>query len=209
MKLTRRFLIVSLLTSLFGGGEATAQTPAPSPAANVSRAVFAGGCFWCLEADYEKLPGVVAAISGYAGGKTKNPTYEEVSAGRTGHTEVVEVQYDPAKVSYRELVEFFWRHVDPTVKDRQFCDHGSQYRTAIYYGTNEEKAAVEASRAALEASGALKGAKIYTEIGPLDVFYPAEEYHQDYYKKNPIRYRYYRSGCGRDARLKEIWGEGG
>lgn len=205
MVTVRRFLIVSVLTSLFGGGDANAQTPRPE---KVAKAYFAGGCFWCVEADFEKLPGVVGADSGYAGGKTKNPTYEEVSAGRTGHAEAVEVQYDPSKISYRELVEFFWRHVDPTVKDQQFCDHGSQYRTAIYYTNAAEKAAVEASQAALEASGALRGAKIYTEIAPLEVFYPAEDYHQDYYQKNPIRYRYYRSGCGRDARLKQIWGEG-
>ena len=175
-------------------------------AATVEKAYFAGGCFWCVEADYEKLPGVVAAISGYAGGRTANPTYEQVSAGGTGHAESVEVQYDPAKVSYKELVEFFWRHVDPTVQDQQFCDHGDQYRTAIFYRNAEEKKIAEESKAALAASGALGGATIYTEIKPVGTFYEAEDYHQDYSTKNPIRYKFYRSNCGRDSRLAKLWG---
>lgn len=175
-------------------------------AATVEKAYFAGGCFWCVEADFEKLPGVTAAISGYAGGTKTNPTYEEVSAGGTGHAESVEVQYDPAKVSFAELVEYFWKHVDPTVKDQQFCDHGSQYRTVIFYRNAQEKKVAEDSKAALEASGALGGAKIYTEISPLGTFYPAEDYHQDYSQKNPIRYRFYRSNCGRDSRLAKLWG---
>lgn len=180
--------------SLFRG--AAAEAPAT--------AIFAGGCFWCVEADFEKLPGVTKAESGYIGGKVANPTYEEVSAGRTGHAEAVRVWYDPQQVSYEQLLDFFWRHVDPTVKDRQFCDVGSQYRTAIFYENDAQRAAAEASKAALEKSGRFP--RIYTEIAPAGTFYLAEEYHQDYYKKNPIRYRYYRTGCGRDARVAEVWG---
>jgi peptide-methionine (S)-S-oxide reductase len=167
-------------------------------------AIFAGGCFWCVEADFEKLPGVVKAESGYIGGKVPNPTYEEVSGGRTGHAEAVRVWYDPQQVTYDRLLDFFWRHIDPTVKDRQFCDVGSQYRSAIFYEDDAQRAAAEASKAALEKSGRLP--RIYTEIVPAGTFYLAEEYHQDYYKKNPVRYRYYRTGCGRDARVAEVWG---
>lgn len=168
-------------------------------------AIFAGGCFWCIEADFEKLPGVVEVESGYTAGKTNNPSYEAVSAGRTGHTEAVRVFYDPQKVSYAQLVEYFWRHIDPTVKDRQFCDSGSQYRSGIYWQNEAERKVAEESRDAL-----LKSARfpvIYTEVQPATTFWPAEEYHQDYYKKNPIRYAYYRSGCGRDARVQQVWGE--
>ena len=167
-------------------------------------AIFAGGCFWCVEADFEKLPGVVKAESGYIGGKVPNPTYEAVSAGSTGHAEAVRVWYDPQQVTYEQLVDFFWRHIDPTVKDRQFCDVGSQYRSAIFYENDAQRAAAEGSKAALEKSGRLP--RIYTEIVPAGTFYLAEEYHQDYYKKNPVRYRYYRTGCGRDARVAEVWG---
>jgi len=167
-------------------------------------AIFAGGCFWCLEADFDKLPGVIATESGYTAGKTKNPTYHQVSAGGTGHTEAVRVSYDPAKVSYQQLVDYFWRHIDPTVKDRQFCDVGTQYRSGIYWQNEAERKIAEASRDALLKSGKLK--QVFTEIAAASVFYPAEEYHQDYYTKNPIRYAYYRNSCGRDARVQEIWG---
>ncbi len=174
-------------------------------AAAEATAIFAGGCFWCTESDFEKLPGVISAESGYTAGKKPNPTYEEVSAGTTGHTEAVRVTYDPAKVTYPQLVEYFWRTIDPTVKDRQFCDSGSQYRSGIYWQNEEERKVAEASRDALAASKKFK--EIHTEIAAASVFYPAEEYHQDYYKKNPIRYNYYRSGCGRDARLEQLWGK--
>jgi peptide-methionine (S)-S-oxide reductase len=167
-------------------------------------AIFAGGCFWCVEADFEKLPGVEKAESGYIGGKVQNPTYEQVSAGHTGHAEAVRVWYDPQRISYDQLLDFFWRHIDPTVKDRQFCDVGSQYRTAVFYENDAQRAAAEASKAALEKSGRFP--RIYTEIAPAGTFYLAEEYHQDYYKKNPLRYHYYRSACGRDARVAEVWG---
>jgi len=178
---------------------------ANATAAAEAKAIFAGGCFWCTEADFEKLPGVISAESGYTAGKKPNPTYEEVSAGTTGHTEAVRVTYDPAKVTYPQLVEYFWRTIDPTVKDRQFCDAGSQYRSGIYWQNEEERKVAEASRDALVASKKFK--EIHTEIAAASVFYPAEEYHQDYYKKNPIRYNYYRSGCGRDARLEQLWGK--
>ncbi|HQR53230.1 MAG TPA: peptide-methionine (S)-S-oxide reductase MsrA [Burkholderiales bacterium] len=167
-------------------------------------AIFAGGCFWCVEADFEKLPGVTRAESGYTGGKVQNPTYEQVSAGGTGHAESVRVWYDPQQVSYEQLLDYFWHHVDPTVKDRQFCDVGAQYRTAIFYENDAQRAAAEASKTALEKEGRLP--RIYTEIVPAGPFYVAEDYHQDYYKKNPIRYRYYRTSCGRDARVAEVWG---
>ena len=167
-------------------------------------AIFAGGCFWCIEADFEKLPGVIAVESGYIGGTLPNPTYEQVSRGDTGHTEAVRVSYDPQQVSYEKLLDYFWRHIDPTVHNRQFCDIGSQYRSGIYFQNETEEKLARASKAALEKSG--RFARIYTEIEAAGVFYPAEEYHQDYYKKNPIRYRYYRNGCGRDTRIKALWG---
>jgi peptide-methionine (S)-S-oxide reductase len=177
---------------------------ADPPAARTATAIFAGGCFWCTESDFEKLPGVIAAESGYTAGQAANPSYEQVSAGGTGHTEAVRVTYDPARVSYAQLLDHFWRNVDPTVKDRQFCDVGSQYRSGIYWQTEAERAAAEASREALIRSG--RFAQVHTEIVRATVFYPAEEYHQDYYKKNPLRYNFYRRGCGRDARLQELWG---
>lgn len=198
--------IVGIATSVFStaadnkDGGMSAQAPSAT-----ASAIFAGGCFWCTESDFEKLPGVISAESGYTDGQKVNPTYEEVSAGGTGHTVAVRVTYDPSKVSYAQLVDYFWPTIDPTVKDRQFCDSGNQYRSAIFYGNDAEKKIVDDSRAALQASGRFKS--IATEIAAASVFYPAEEYHQDYYKKNPIRYKYYRTGCGRDARLEELWGK--
>ena len=171
--------------------------------AATATAVFAGGCFWCTESDFEKLPGVVAAESGYTGGKTASPTYESVSAGSTGHTEAVRVTYTPAQVSYAQLVEFFWRTIDPTEKDRQFCDVGNQYRSGIYWGSEAERKVAEASLATLQKSGQFKN--IYTEVQKAAPFYVAEDYHQDYYKKNPLRYKYYRSSCGRDAQIRRVW----
>ncbi|MBG6077899.1 peptide-methionine (S)-S-oxide reductase MsrA [Polaromonas sp. CG_9.11] len=186
-------------------GQAGAQSPSvPASAGQRATAIFAGGCFWCVEADFEKLPGVIAAESGYTGGKTANPTYQTVSAGGTGHTEAVRLTYDPGVVSYPVLLDFFWRHIDPTVKDRQFCDVGNQYRSAIYYNSPAQKALVEASKAAILKSGVLK--EIHTEIAPESAFYLAEDYHQSYYTKNPLRYNYYRLTCGRDSRVAEVWG---
>ena len=179
----------------------TALTAAAQAA--TATAVFAGGCFWCTESDFEKLPGVIAAESGYTGGKVVNPSYESVSAGATGHTEAVRVTYDPDKVTYTQLVEYFWRTIDPTEKDRQFCDVGNQYRSGIYWGSEAERIVAEASKVALLKSGQFKD--IYTEVKRADPFYLADDYHQDYYKKNPVRYKYYRLSCGRDAQLKRIW----
>ncbi len=182
---------------------AGAAAPAAPPGSAV--ATFAGGCFWCMESDFDKVPGVVATISGYTGGTKANPTYEEVSSGRTGHAESVEVYFDPKKVSYEKLLEVFWRNVDPTVKDRQFCDTGSQYRTAIFWHDEAQKQAAEASKRRVEQTKPFKE-PIVTEIVKAGPFYRAEEYHQDFYTKNPVRYQLYRTGCGRDARLKELWG---
>ena len=169
-------------------------------------AIFAGGCFWCEETAYEGQPGVLSVISGYTGGTVKNPTYEQVSSGTTGHAESVEVTYDPKVTSYEKLLEIFWHNVDPFTKDAQFCDHGHQYRSAIFYKDEAQKKAAEASKAKLEEDPKFKG-KIVTEITQASAFYPAEEYHQDFWKKSPARYYSYRAGCGRDARLKQIWGE--
>lgn len=171
----------------------------------LAAATFAGGCFWCMEPPFDELDGVVSTTSGYTGGKVENPTYEHVSAGDTGHAEAVKVVYDPSKVSYETLLKVFWRNIDPLTKDRQFCDVGSQYRSAIFYHNDEQRRLAEASRAELEQSGKLPG-PIATEIVPAGKFYPAEEYHQDYYRKNPIRYKFYRYTCGRDQRLEEVWG---
>jgi peptide-methionine (S)-S-oxide reductase len=202
-----RVLLAGVGVALATFAAAQAPTPPLKPSIQLSyaTATFAGGCFWCTEADFDKVPGVISTTSGYIGGGTPNPTYEQVSAGRTGHTEAVQVIYDPARVSYDKLVEYFWRTIDPTVKDRQFCDIGSQYRTGIFTHDAEQKRIADASKAALAKSKPFKE-PIVTEITAAGTFYPAEDYHQDYYKKNPIRYNYYRGGCGRDARLRELWG---
>jgi peptide methionine sulfoxide reductase msrA/msrB len=172
-----------------------------------STAIFAGGCFWCVEADFEKLPGVLEVVSGYTGGTEKNPTYKQVSSGGTGHVEAVRVYYDPEKVSYPELVEYFWRHVDPTDSKGQFVDRGQQYRPVIFYQDEEQKQAAELSRKRLEESGRFEK-PVATEILPAGEFYEAEDYHQDYYNKNPIRYRFYRYNSGRDRFLDRTWSEG-
>jgi peptide-methionine (S)-S-oxide reductase len=189
---------------LFAAGLLAADVSAAN--AQNARATFAGGCFWCMEPPFDKLDGVISTTSGYTGGKKKNPTYEEVSAGGTGHAEAVQVVYDPSKISYAQLLHIFWRNVDPLTANAQFCDHGHQYRTAIFFHDAEQQRLAEESKRQLEASGRFK-APIVTEIAAAATFYPAEEYHQDYYQKNPVRYRYYRFGCGRDARLKQLWGE--
>lgn len=177
-------------------------------------ATFAGGCFWCMEPPFDKLDGVISTTSGYIGGRKTEPTYSEVSAGGTGHTEAVRVVYDPRKVGYRQLLEVFWKNIDPVARDRQFCDGGSQYRSGIFWHDEEQKKLAEESKALLDRGQAYGGAKpvgfkggVATEITRAAEFWAAEEYHQDYYKKNPVRYAYYRAGCGRDARLKELWGE--
>lgn len=187
-------------------GTAATAPSAPAATGPTQKAVFAGGCFWCVEADFDKVAGVLSTTSGYTGGKTANPSYQEVSSHMTGHAEAVEIVFDPGKVGYAQLVEHFWRTIDPTTKDRQFCDVGSPYRTAIYALDAEQLRIAQASRAALEKNKPFQ-APIVTEVVMADTFYPAEEYHQDYYRKNPVRYSYYRNGCGRDARLKQLWGE--
>jgi len=174
--------------------------------ATSGKAYFAGGCFWCMEEVFEKVEGVLSATSGYMGGTVSNPTYEEVSAGRTGHAESVEVVYDPAKVSYPKLLEAFWRNVDPITPNAQFCDHGNQYRSAIFFQTEDEKRASDSSKQVIEQSRRFKE-PIVTQIVMAPQFYPAEEYHQDFYKKNPIRYKLYKYNCGRAQRLEELWGK--
>lgn len=205
-------LTLSLPLTGFGptGGQAKAADKGLAERAPVgpgqTRAIFAGGCFWCMEKPFDDLDGVVSTQSGYIAGQTENPTYREVSAGSTGHTEAVEVVFDPGKVSYEQLLEVFWVNIDPTVKDRQFCDRGSQYRSGIFPINDEQHKLATESRDALSETKPFE-AEIVTEITPATTFYPAEVYHQDYYLKNPIRYRFYRNGCGRDQRLAELWGD--
>lgn len=192
-------LLLLICTALGVTTTATAEKPR-----QLAKATFAGGCFWCMEPPYDELAGVVETISGYTGGHKKNPTYEEVSAGATGHAEAVQVIYDPSKVSYRKLLEVFWRNIDPTVADRQFCDVGKQYRTAIFYHDEEQKRLAEQSKAGIEKTKRFK-VPIKTEITAATEFFPAEAYHQDYYRKNSVHYKLYRYSCGRDNRLAELW----
>jgi peptide-methionine (S)-S-oxide reductase len=195
-------LIVSMVAMWF-----TVMTAEIAMAAdNLEKATFAGGCFWCMEPAFDKIPGVVSVTAGYTGGHKKDPTYEEVSAGGTGHAESVEVIYDPSKVTYEELLTVFWHTIDPTTKDRQFCDSGHQYRSAIFYHNEEQHRLALLSKERLEKTKTFKE-PIVTEIVKSSEFYPAEEYHQHYYQKNPIRYKFYRYRCGRDQRLKELWGD--
>ncbi|MBC8118949.1 MAG: peptide-methionine (S)-S-oxide reductase MsrA [Burkholderiaceae bacterium] len=207
-----RLLTVTLLVGAIVAGAVFAQSKSdksPSPAgssASTAIATFAGGCFWCTESDFDKVGGVISTTSGYIGGKTANPTYDSVSAGNSGHAEAVQIVFDPSKVTYSKLVEYYWRTIDPTTKDRQFCDSGNPYRTAIFTQDDQQRAIAEASKKALSDNKPFRE-PIVTEIVMAGTFYPAEEYHQDYYKKNPIRYKYYRTSCGRDARLKQLWGE--
>ena len=186
-------------------GAKSAGSTATAPPATTAKATFAGGCFWCVEADFDKVAGVISTTSGYIGGTVANPTYEMVSSKLTGHAEAVEIVFDPAKVSYEQLLAHFWRTIDPTTRDAQFCDHGSPYRTAIFANDDAQLAAAQRSLAELEKTKPFK-APIVTQIERAGPFYPAESYHQDYYRKNPIRYAYYRSACGRDVRLESLWG---
>ena len=202
MKLFLAYALAAFTLSVSPANSAQAQTSKPGTTA---KATFAGGCFWCMEEVYEPVPGVISAVSGYMGGRTKKPTYESISTGTTGHAEVVQVEYDPSKVSYEKLLQTFWLNIDPTQRDAQFCDSGSQYRSAIFYHDEAQKKAAEASRAHIEKTKPFKGA-IVTEIASAGEFYRAEEYHQDYYKKNPVKYKFYKTGCGREARLQSLWG---
>jgi len=196
-----RALIVSMIAILILGGVVMAGTDG-----DLEYATFAGGCFWCMEPPYDKLDGVVSTVSGYMGGTEENPTYQEVSAGRTGHAESIKITYDPSRVSYRRLLEVFWMQINPTTPDRQFVDVGSQYRSAIFYQNEEQRRLAEETKKEMEESGRF-GGPIVTGIVPAGTFWPAEDYHQDYYMKNPIRYKFYRFGSGRDQYLKKIWGK--
>ena len=196
-------LVLAAYAVLLGqAAVAQAQTAKPQ---NIAKATFAGGCFWCMEEVYEPIPGVISAVSGYMGGRTKNPTYESISTGSTGHAEVVQVEYDPTKVSYDKLLQAFWLNIDPTQRDGQFCDNGSQYRSAVFYHDDAQRKAAEASKAQVEKTKPFKG-QVVTEVVAAGEFYRAEEYHQDYYKKNALRYKFYKSGCGREAKLQSLWG---
>jgi peptide-methionine (S)-S-oxide reductase len=190
--------IVGLSAMLIAGATVPAAT-------NLEKATFAGGCFWCMEHPFDEIPGVVSVTPGYTGGQKKSPTYEEVSAGGTGHAESVQIVYDPARVTYEKLLDVFWHNIDPVAKDRQFCDAGHQYRSAIFYQNEEQHRLALQSKALLEKNKTFNE-PVATEIVQATEFYPAEDYHQHYYKKNPIRYKYYRTTCGRDRRLKELWG---
>ena len=194
-----RLLLSLIFAAAFAGAAAAQGTAQPKQAV----ATFAGGCFWCVESDFDHVKGVLSTTSGYTGGHVAKPTYHQVSAGGTGHAESVEIVYDPSKVTYAQLLDHFWHTVDPTVKDRQFCDVGHQYRTAIFVHNDEQRKLAEASKKKVEAE--LK-VPIYTEIVAAGPFYKAEEYHQDYYKKSPVQYKFYRWNCGRDQRIKQIWG---
>lgn len=199
-------LPVVLLLSLFWlPGPGMAGTPAT--ATDHAIATFAGGCFWCMEPPFDKLDGVISTTSGYIGGHKKDPTYKEVSRGGTGHAEAVQIVYDPQRISYTQLLDVFWYNIDPTMANGQFCDWGDQYRSEIFYHTDEQKRLATASREALTESKPFKD-PVVTGITKAGTFYPAEDYHQDYYQKNPVRYKFYRYGCGRDKRLMELWGNG-
>jgi peptide-methionine (S)-S-oxide reductase len=200
-----RALLAALLVAASAAAchaEAPAAPP-EAPAASAS-AVFAGGCFWCMEPPFDGLDGVLSTTSGYTGGSLANPTYEQVTAGGTGHVEAVKVVYDPKRVDYAKLLDVYWRNIDPLDGGGQFCDRGESYRSAIFAGDDEERRLAEASKDAISKQ---LGKPVATTTRDAAPFYPAEEYHQDYYRKNPIRYRYYRGGCGRDARLEEVWGK--
>ena len=210
MKIYRRLILLAVIVGLGGAimwAYATSeQSSEPGQATQTEIATFAGGCFWCMEPPYDKLPGVSATISGYIGGHKADPTYKQVSSGSTGHTEAVQITYDPKVITYEQLLEVFWKNIDPTTPDRQFCDWGSQYRTGIFYHDETQKRLAEASRDNVDAQKSFTE-PIVTEITEAGVFYPAEDYHQDYYQKNPVRYKFYRFNCGRDQRLEELWGK--
>jgi len=205
MKRQAALSVFTVAISLIGAWNFQPTSQAAADAA-IGKAYFAGGCFWCMEEAFEKVEGVLSATSGYMGGAVANPSYEEVSAGRTGHAESVEVVYDPTKVSYQRLLDAYWRNVDPITPNAQFCDHGSQYRSAIFFQTDEEKRVSDSSKQAIEQSKRFTE-PIVTQIVMATQFYPAEEYHQDFYKKNPVRYKFYKYSCGRAKRLEALWGK--
>ena len=205
---TKAFIrsLFATLTLLLSAGASRAYAGDAAPAGAHALATFAGGCFWCMQPPFEHLNGVLATTVGYTGGHTQNPTYHEVSAGGTGHAESIQVEYDPAKISYNQLLDVFWHNVDPLTPNAQFCDHGDQYRTAIFYHDETQRRLAEEAKQHLEQTKRFDR-PIVTQIVPATEFYPAEEYHQMYHEKNPVRYKYYRWNCGRDQRLKELWGD--
>ena len=196
--------ILALLLNLFI--TTTYASPDTGESPKTETAIFAGGCFWCMEPPFDKLDGVISTTSGYTSGHKKNPSYREVSAGSSGHTEAVSISFDPAKISYDELLAVFWKNIDPVAVNRQFCDSGTQYRSGIYYLDASQEKSARQSLQQLEQNKPFKEA-IATEIVAASTFYPAEDYHQDYYQKNPLRYKFYRYSCGRDQRLQELWGK--
>ena len=196
------WMMIPLLAAMVSGAAESGREA--KQATQPANATFAGGCFWCMESPFDQRDGVISVTVGYTGGQKKNPTYEEVSAGGTGHAESLQIVYDPAKITYEKLLGIFWRNVDPLTRDAPFCDHGNQYRSAIFYHDEQQKKLAEASKKALEESKRFPS-PIVTEIVPASEFYPAEEYHQHYYKKNPLRYEFYRYNCGRDQRLQKLW----
>lgn len=198
--------LAAMALAFFSNAGAQDQPLAETAPKRLSSAIFAGGCFWCVESDFDKVDGVIETVSGYTGGEIANPTYKQVSKENTGHYEAVKVTYDPDLVSYDTLVEYFFRHVDPTDPYGQFCDKGDSYRTAIFVNTDDERAVAEAEIAEIETSGVLKD-PIVTRVIQAETFWPAEDYHQNYYKKNPLKYRYYRASCGRDGRVEDLWDE--
>ncbi len=206
MRIRNVLINLEFVALLIGGIIVGPQGGLAAEERHIATATFAGGCFWCMEEAYEKVEGVVSVISGYTGGQVANPTYDQVSAGGTGHTESIQVNYDPNKVTYQHLLEVFWRNVDPTTPNAQFCDHGNQYRTAIFYHDDMQKRLIDASKQALEKSKSFPQ-PIVTEILPTAAFYLAEDYHQDFYLKNPVRYKFYKWNCGRSQRLEQLWGK--
>ena len=205
MKLPLILLLSLFITPIFAANQAANQASTPT-ARQQETAIFAGGCFWCMEPPFDKLDGVISTTSGYTSGHKDNPTYREVSAGTTGHTEAIQIIYDPKLITYSELLKVFWKNIDPVAIDRQFCDAGSQYRSGIYYLNTAQETAAKQSLREFKTTKTFEE-PIATEIVAASTFYPAEDYHQDYYQKNPLRYKYYRYSCGRDERLSELWGE--
>ena len=207
-RLSTLLAVAVLLVGVIAVTSATEQTSeTPQLSDGLAKATFAGGCFWCMEPPFDKLDGVISTTSGYTGGERRNPTYQEVAGGRTRHAEAVEIVYDPSQISYGQLLNVFWMNVDPLTRNRQFCDGGAQYRTAIFFHDDEQKRLARDTKQRIDDSGRF-GQPVVTEIVEAGEFWAAEEYHQDYYMKNPIRYKFYRYGCGRDKRLDELWGEG-
>lgn len=206
LRIAAASLLMGLLAACSQADTPATDASTQSASGKIQTAIFAGGCFWCMEHPFDELPGVISTTSGYTGGDKVNPTYEQVSSGTTGHAEAMKVVYDPGKVGYDKLLDVFWHNIDPVSTNGQFCDHGNQYRSAIFYANDEQKQLAEASKKKWQASGKFSQ-PITTQIVPASTFYPAEDYHQDYYMKNPLRYKFYRYNCGRDQRLEAVWGK--